>query len=319
MNIIECKYLSKKYRSNSSIFRKNINSIERFAIQDIEMSIKKGDFVGLIGHNGAGKSTLIKLMTGLIKPTQGNIRVLGKDPFRHRIENNWKISVMFGQRSQLKWDLPPRDYYELLKNIYQINEETFNARLNEYIDSFNLEKIIDRPVRSLSLGQRMKCEIVASFINQPEIVFLDEPTIGLDINSKEEIVNFLRKQRDTNNITLIITSHDLEEIGKIAKKIIILAEGKKIYDGRTEEINDYRNINSVKLSTDGEFVLGDICEENIKYLDNNSVLISKLENTQLNSYLKFLIENNSIRDIEIIKETFSETIKKIMESDFVDK
>lgn len=318
MKIIECRNLSKKYRSNSSFLRKNIKSLERFAIQDIEMSIDKGDFVGLIGHNGAGKSTLIKLMTGLLKQTLGDIKVFGRDPFKHRIENNWKIAVMFGQKSQLKWDLPPRDYYELVKSIYQIDEEQFNAQLNEYIEFFNLEKIIDRPVRNLSLGQRMKCEIVACFISQPELVFLDEPTIGLDINSKEEIVEFLRKQRESRSITLIITSHDLEEINKIAERIIILRDGKKIFDGKTKDINDYKNINSIKLSTDGKLELGSISEEKISYLDESTVLIRDLENAQLNDYLKFFIENNSIRDIEVIKDTFSESIKKIMESEFDD-
>lgn len=235
--IIYAKNLSKEYRvkntEEGNLFRRLLKGAGKRSVQalrDVSFSISEGEFVGLIGNNGAGKSTLVKLMTGILYPTGGELKVFGRDPFSQRNKNSREIGVVFGQRSQLKWDLSALDSFRLLKVIYEIDTDVFENNVRSFRKLFDMDEFIGHPVRTLSLGQRMRCEIAAAFLHNPRIVFLDEPTIGLDVFSKDAIARFLNRMREEQKTTVILTTHDLEEMKEICDRAIILDEGRILFD-----------------------------------------------------------------------------------------
>jgi len=185
------------------------------AVDGITFSVNPGELIGYIGPNGAGKSTTIKMLTGILYPTSGEVVVDGLVPYKDRYKNGKKIGVIFGQRSQMVWDLPPRDTYELLRRMYTIPKERYISNLNRFTELLELGDLLDKPVRQLSLGQRMRCELVASLLHDPKIVYLDEPTIGLDVVSKEKIREFIMQMNRDVGTTVILTTHDLSDIEKL--------------------------------------------------------------------------------------------------------
>jgi ABC-2 type transport system ATP-binding protein len=201
------------------------------AVDNLSMSIAPGELVGYLGPNGAGKSTTIKMLTGILHPTSGQIIVNGIIPHRERIRNSINIGVIFGQRSLLIWDLPPRDTYELLRRMYTISKERYAHNLDQFTAMLGLEELLDRPVRQLSLGQRMRCELVAALLHDPSIVYLDEPTIGLDVVAKEKIRDFILHLNQERGTTIILTTHDMQDIEKLCRRVIIIDAGRVIYDG----------------------------------------------------------------------------------------
>lgn len=201
------------------------------AVKNISFSIKKGEKVGFLGPNGAGKSTTIKMMTGILHPTSGNIQVLDYTPWLDRKKYVRNIGVIFGQKSQLWLDLPAIDAFSLHKDIYSIPEADFTKRLDYLVKKLGVEKVMKRPVRNLSLGERMKCEFVAALLHNPPVLFLDEPTIGVDAISKDEIRKFLEEVNAEFGTTFILTTHDMDDVEEICDRIIVIDEGKIIYDG----------------------------------------------------------------------------------------
>ena len=212
-----------------SLFSREYTTIN--AVKDISFSIKRGEIVGYIGPNGAGKSTTIKMLTGILMPTSGTISVSGRDPFRRRKENAAGIGVVFGQRTSLWWDIPARESFNLLKAIYRIPEEVYRKNLALFTELLDLEPFLATPVRKLSLGQKMRCEIVAALLHNPGILYLDEPTIGLDAVSKEAIREFIKAVNKKLKTTVILTTHDLDDIEELCKRIIIIDKGQLLYDG----------------------------------------------------------------------------------------
>lgn len=206
------------------------------AVNNIDFSISKGEFVGLLGVNGAGKSTLIKMMTGIMIPSGGKVEVFGKDPFEHRLNNNYRIGAVFGQRCQLRWDISPLESYKLLKEIYNVPTELYQQRLEELVSVLKLETILNQPVRTLSLGQKMRAELVGAFLHNPEILFLDEPTLGLDVISKEAIIEFLKQCKEKRGTTIILTTHDLEDAQRLCDRVIIIDKGEMVMDDDMENI-----------------------------------------------------------------------------------
>lgn len=200
------------------------------AVNNISFSIKKGEMVGFVGPNGAGKSTTIKMLSGILAPSSGSVVVLGVDPFKKRKQNAQNIGVVFGQRSQLWWDLPIGDTFTLLKKIYKIENEVYDRNLTLFKDYLNLEDVWNQPVRQLSLGQRMKAEIAAAILHQPDLLFLDEPTIGLDIVAKRQIRQFIKIYNSLYKTTVILTSHDMKDIEEICERIILIDKGKIVVD-----------------------------------------------------------------------------------------
>ncbi len=206
------------------------------ALDQVSFTIGDGEMVGYIGPNGAGKSSTIKILSGILTPDSGECLVNGRTPWKDRINHVRDIGVVFGQRTQLWWDVPVIDSYELLKDIYSISKETYNRNLEELTDILNLAELLKTPARQLSLGQRMRCEIGASLLHGPRLLFLDEPTIGLDAVSKLAVREFILRQNEEHGTTVILTTHDMQDIEALTKRIILIGKGRVLMDGSLEQI-----------------------------------------------------------------------------------
>ncbi|MBI3580520.1 MAG: ATP-binding cassette domain-containing protein [Nitrospinae bacterium] len=206
------------------------------AVDGVSFAIKRGEFVGYVGENGAGKSTTIKILTGILVPSSGSARVNGIIPYEDRRRNAANIGVVFGQRTQLWWDLPVRESFEMLKAIYRIKPDDFAHMMKKLSSVLDLGPMMIIPVRKLSLGQRMKCDLAASLLHRPGVLFLDEPTIGLDVLAKENIRTFLGEINATEGTTIILTTHDMNDIERLCGRLIMLDRGRVIYDGLTNEL-----------------------------------------------------------------------------------
>lgn len=242
--MIEFQDICKSYRvarrdpglSNAlkSVFKRDYTLIQ--AINHISFSINDGEMVGYIGPNGAGKSTTIKILSGILTPDSGTCLVNGQVPWKDRKEYVRRIGVVFGQRSQLWWDIPVADSFELLQAIYAIPAPRYRSRLEELTELLHLEELLKTPTRQLSLGQRMRCEIAASLLHEPELLFLDEPTIGLDAVSKIAVRDFVKKMNEEHKTTVILTTHDMQDIEAIARRVILIGKGQKLLDGTLEDL-----------------------------------------------------------------------------------
>lgn len=211
---------------------------EIHALNDVSFTIHDGEMVGYIGPNGAGKSSTIKILSGILTPDSGTCLVDGRIPWKNRIRHAAQIGVVFGQRSQLWWDVPVIDSFALLKDIYSIPDQLYRSNLEELTELLNLGELLRSPARQLSLGQRMRCEIAASLLHSPKILFLDEPTIGLDAVSKLAVRDFIKKQNDTHGTTVILTTHDMQDIEALTKRIILIGKGQILMDGTLEDIKN---------------------------------------------------------------------------------
>lgn len=212
--------------------------IVKKAVEDISFSIEKGEIVGYIGSNGAGKSTTIKMMTGILNPTTGECLVNGINPSQNRRENAKNIGVVFGQRTQLWWDLPLSESFTILKEIYDVSDEDYRKRMEFLNQVLELQDFFDKPVRTLSLGQRMRADLGAALLHNPKVLYLDEPTIGLDLIVKDNIRKAIKEINEQYQTTVILTTHDIEDIEELCSRIIIIDEGKKIYDGSLAKLKD---------------------------------------------------------------------------------
>lgn len=217
-----------------SLFRRETEEIR--ALSDVSFQIDDGEMVGYIGPNGAGKSSTIKILSGILVPDSGNCIIDGRSPWKERVEHVRQIGVVFGQRSQLWWDIPVIDSFELLKEIYSIATPDYKRTLEELTELLQLQEILRTPTRQLSLGQRMRCEIAASLLHNPKLLFLDEPTIGLDAVSKLAVREFIKKQNAEHRTTVILTTHDMQDIEAIANRVILIGKGRILLDGTLEDM-----------------------------------------------------------------------------------
>ena len=294
-----------------SFFKREYTYID--AVKNVSFSIEKGEIVGYIGPNGAGKSTTIKMLSGILLPTAGNIRVNGLDPFKDRKKYVSNIGVVFGQRSQLSWDIPAEDTFDLLKDIYDLSDKEYQKTKTELVNLLNIQEVMKQPVRSLSLGQRMRCEIAASLLHKPKILFLDEPTIGLDAESKKIVRDFINKLNKNHKTTVILTTHDMTDIEALAKRIILIGKGELLYDGTLSNLKKkYGSYKEVLVSTNEKIdkirLKGIIKKsKNINgysfIIDSNVLSLSKLLN---NLSLKYVIN-----DIDIKNESIDDVILKL--------
>lgn len=294
-----------------SFFKREYTYID--AVKSVSFSIEKGEIVGYIGPNGAGKSTTIKMLSGILLPTAGNIRVNGLDPFKDRKKYVSNIGVVFGQRSQLSWDIPAEDTFDLLKDIYDLSDKEYQKTKTELVNLLNIQEVMKQPVRSLSLGQRMRCEIAASLLHKPKILFLDEPTIGLDAESKKIVRDFIKKLNKNHKTTVILTTHDMTDIEALAKRIILIGKGELLYDGTLSNLKKkYGSYKEVLVSTNEKIdkirLKGIIKKsKNINgysfIIDSNVLSLSKLLN---NLSLKYVIN-----DIDIKNESIDDVILKL--------
>ena len=217
-----------------TLFKREYKNIK--AVDNVSFTINKGEIVAYIGPNGAGKSTTIKMLTGILKPNSGYIRVDGFDPFKDRVKYVKDIGVVFGQKSQLWWDIPVEDSFLILKEIYRVSDKDYKKRRDELVKLLDLGDFIKTPLRQLSLGQRMRCEIAASLLHKPKVLFLDEPTIGLDAVSKIQVRNFIKEINKKDKVTIILTSHDMSDIEALTNRVIVIGHGKKLFDGSFDDI-----------------------------------------------------------------------------------
>ena len=246
MAIIEAVGLRKVFRALrrepglggavSALFRPRYE--EKVAVHDVNFALQAGELVGYIGPNGAGKSTTIKMLTGILVPTAGTVRVAGIVPYENRQANGQNIGVVFGQRSQLYWDLPLRESFELLRSIYDVPRDRYRRNLDEFVEILDLDEFMDTPVRQLSLGERMRGDFAAAMLHDPKIVFLDEPTIGLDVVAKESVREFIARVNRERGTTVILTTHDLADVERLCSRIILIDDGTVIYDGALERLRE---------------------------------------------------------------------------------
>lgn len=229
-----------------SFFKRDYTLID--AIKGISFSISDGEMVGYIGPNGAGKSTTIKILSGILMPDGGTCVVNGQVPWKDRKEYVKQIGVVFGQRSQLWWDIPVMDSFELLQAIYAIPASTYHSKLDELTQLLHLEELLKTPTRQLSLGQRMRCELAASLLHDPKLLFLDEPTIGLDAVSKIAVRDFIKKMNEDHKTTVILTTHDMQDIEAITNRVILIGRGQKLMDGTLDDLR--REAESMKTEAD---------------------------------------------------------------------
>ncbi|WP_282805569.1 ABC transporter ATP-binding protein [Lactobacillus isalae] len=272
---------------------------DKTAINGISFTIKSGEIVGYIGMNGAGKSTMIKIMCGILTPSKGEVKIDGIIPYESRIRNAKNIGAVFGQRSQLWWDLPVIDSFKLLKSLYKISNREFARILNYFDDLFGISNLYNSLVRTLSLGERMKADIVASMLHNPKILFLDEPTIGLDFQAKNKMREAILDINKRYGTTIILTTHDLNDIETLCKRILIINSGKKIYDNSMEKLKTkYGNYKLLEFSnlTDCKF------NKLISILNKNKISVSVAERNKVKEIILKKDQTNFAKVMEIIGE-----------------
>ena len=264
MPLIEVSNLRKVYRTHKSreglkgafinLFHREYE--DKVAVDDISFQVEKGELVGYIGPNGAGKSTTVKMLTGILTPTGGHIQVGDYVPYKQRHHYTQTIGVVFGQRTQLWWDIAVIESFKLLQKVYQVPENIFRERLDRFTKLLDLDELLNKPVRKLSLGQRMRCDLVASLLHDPRILFLDEPTIGLDVIGKLGIRDFLGQINQEFGTTMLLTTHDLDEIEKLCKRVIIIDHGHILYDGSLDGLREaYASERQVTFQLDDAYDL----------------------------------------------------------------
>ena len=290
------------------------------AVDHISLEIPRGEIVGYLGPNGAGKSTTIKMMTGVLEPTAGEILVNGVVPYKNRARNSQEIGVVFGQRSQLWWALPLIESLKLLKDIYQIPDDQYQEMLTFYNSIADMESLLHKPVRQMSLGQRTLSDILAAFLHNPRIVFLDEPTIGLDVSMKARIRELIRLLNEKKHTTVILTTHDMGDVDALCKRIVIIDKGKMLYDNDMQHLKSFfGSYRTLKLRISGDPAMQ---QETIHAvfpnletgIDENwvSILVDE-DKTSVVNVLNTLQQSLKIRDMQIEEISTEDVIRKIYE------
>ncbi|WP_096155476.1 MULTISPECIES: ABC transporter ATP-binding protein [Bacillus] len=326
--VMEVELLRKEFKAYSSrpglkgafrdLFTRNYKVLP--AVNDISFEVRQGEMVGYIGENGAGKSTTIKMLTGILTPTSGMVRVNGMDPHKERERFVQTIGVVFGQRSQLWWDIAVQESFRLLKKVYKVSDADYNSHMDHVIRTLDLGPLLDKPVRKLSLGQRMRCELAAALIHNPPLLFLDEPTIGLDVLVKLKIRQFLKEINEKYKTTILLTTHDMADIEALCDRVIMLDEGKIIYDGGLQDLRrnwgdgkqiqfqfkDPVTVQALQIMTsylDVEWKEGEKPNTWIAYVSKESDQVSALISSVVGKY--------SITDVSIQEISTEEIIRNI--------
>lgn len=320
MSLIQVNNVYKEYKiynnekgflnSAKSLFHRNYTM--KKAVSDISFNIDRGELVGYIGQNGAGKSTTIKMLSGVLTPTTGSIFVDGIEPYVRRKENAGKIGVVFGQRSQLYWELPIQYSFELYKKIYKIDNKVFKDNIDMFMELLDMKEFYNRPVRLLSLGEKMKANIAIALLHNPQILYLDEPTIGLDVLAKDKIRQFIKDINKARKTTVMLTTHDLDDIEKICDRIIIIDKGKKIYDGSLSKLkSDHNNEFIIEAIFYDKALINDLRFNVVVDEENKKVI--KCNRAEINSgdAITYLAKNYKIKDIHIIDKSLEDIVKNI--------
>lgn len=287
------------------------------AIKGIDLTIEPGERVGYIGFNGAGKSTTIKMLAGVLRPDAGSVRVFSIDPHEDRIRNAQQIGAVFGQRTQLFWDIPVRESFDLLREIYEVPADEFKETVTWFIERLHLEPLLDVPVRQLSLGQKMRCELAAAFLHRPRVVYLDEPTIGLDIDIKETIRAFIREISDAWGTTVMLTTHDMQDIEEVCDRVIVLDEGEIIYDDRIETLKEtFNHERTLEITLDEgvSFVLPPSVKGIVLELESDDAMIQlSFNHRELSSgqLIREIVQYNQIKDLSVVVPKMETLIRNL--------
>ncbi|WP_064592094.1 ATP-binding cassette domain-containing protein [Streptobacillus moniliformis] len=303
--MIQLTSVFKKYVIKKGFFKRTIEEIP--ALTDVSLTIQDKECIGLIGLNGAGKSTLLKVVLGILKPDRGDALLFGKNAVDYREQNMKEIGVVFGQRSQLRWDVTPLDAYLLNKALYKIDEEEFDNLLNKYAELLDVKVFWDRPVRTLSLGQKMRADILASLLHKPKLLILDEPTIGLDVVSKRKIIDLIIKLKE--EMTIIFTSHQLQDVYEVCDRFIVLNHGKILLDNNKEQVKEkigYVTMN-LTLSEKGLELEHLSSDTSIEKFNDYEYQIKDIPKHKLTEYVNILFSKNQIVHFEI-KESDLESL-----------
>jgi ABC-2 type transport system ATP-binding protein len=334
MSLIHIENLTKHFRilnrreglggAFRDLFSGSYRTVE--AVAGISFDIEPGEIVGYIGPNGAGKSTTIKMMTGILKPTEGIIQVNGLAPYDNRIRQAQIMGVGFGQRTQLWWDLPVIESFKILKEIYKVDQKMFDRHMEMFNELVGLKPLYSQQVRTLSLGQRMLCDISASFLHNPQVVFLDEPTIGLDISIKAKIRSVIKELNREHNTTIILTTHDLGDVEALCQRIIIIDKGKILYDGDIKRVNAlFGAYRTLKLQIDDftESTLATLAAKlTEKFGAEHGITIAQTEEfwtdvtidqacTPLSEVLNIVMSNFPVEDVRIVEISMENVVRKV--------
>lgn len=328
--MIEVKNVSKEFKkvvkdsgfkgSVKSLFNKKVETIK--AVDNISFTVEEGEILGFIGPNGAGKSTAIKMLTGILTPTCGDIIINGQIPYKNRKKYVQEIGVVFGQRTQLWWDLPLSETFTVLKEIYQIEDKAFREKMDFLNQVLELDEFITSPVRTLSLGQRMRADIAAALIHSPKVLFLDEPTIGLDVVVKDNIRKAIAEINKSEKTTIILTTHDLSDIELLCKRIVMIDKGRKVYDGELDAMKEkygkmreiHINLKSsedmAKLDFEKQFGLdGDDLEVAVE--GKKAVVKFNSSKVQVSEMLSYILGSITVKDISVSEADIEEIIRRL--------
>lgn len=327
-SIIEIRNVTKEFKvlnrreglkgSIKDLFSRDYKTVT--AVNNISMSIEQGEIVGYLGPNGAGKSTTIKMMTGVLEPTSGEILVDGNVPYKNRSKNAQNIGVVFGQRSQLWWALPLIESFRLLKDVYQIGDKQYDSIIELYKSLVDIEPLLHKPVRQMSLGQRTLSDILAAFLHDPKIVFLDEPTIGLDVSMKAKIRTLINALNKEKNTTVILTTHDMGDVDALCRRIVIIDKGKMLYDNDIEHLKSFfGSYRTLKIRVDGdlkkqsEVIQKEVPDFAVSADDEwISVLVDE-DKKKVVDVLSLLQSSHSIKDMKLEEISSEDVIRKIYE------
>ncbi|MBV8600937.1 MAG: ATP-binding cassette domain-containing protein [Candidatus Eremiobacteraeota bacterium] len=321
MPIIETRNLRKVFRSVKrypglggavrSLFTREY--VDKAAVEDVTLAMEPGELVGYIGPNGAGKSTTIKMLTGILVPTSGEIHVAGLVPHEKRKENARNIGVVFGQRSQLYWDLPLQESFELLRAIYAVPRDRYRANLARFSEILALDEFMETPVRQLSLGQRMRGDFAAAMLHDPQIVYLDEPTIGLDVVAKEAIREFIAQINEERGTTVILTTHDLADVERLCNRIILIDDGRVVFDGGIERLrNEYGTHRTLVVTLAENCESFDFPHTELVEREGNLVHL-KFDRRRITAeqLIRAVTERCTISDVSIVEPELEDIIRRI--------
>ncbi len=323
MNMITARHLQKQFKTPvvregrfsgvRTLFSRQY--VTKEAVRDISFDIRQGEFVGYIGPNGAGKSTTIKMLTGILHPTAGEVRLGGMNPHEERRRTVRKLGVVFGQRSQLWWDLPVKDSYDILAEMYGVSAEVKRKRLSQFAELLDLESFWATPVRKLSLGQRMRADLAASMLHDPELLFLDEPTIGLDVNAKRNIRQFLRTLNEEFGKTILLTTHDMDDIEQLCSRVMVINHGQLTYDGTISSLRDTIGLPTmIRVAFRGQVQLPNTLPSAIQVTSMDDQVLTALVNRKewrTMDILKELEQWGEIDDIEMKEPDFEDVIHNV--------
>lgn len=291
---------------------------EKVAVNDISLTIADGEIIGYIGANGAGKSTTVKMMCGILTPTSGAVYIDGEEPYKKRRRIARKIGVVFGQKTQLWWDIPLIESFKVLKEIYQVDDKSYGERMEFLSSVLGIDEFLNQPVRTLSLGQRMRADLAAAWLHNPEILFLDEPTIGLDVLVKEKIRKAIKTMNATYGTTVILTTHDMKDIENLCSRIVMIEEGNIIYDGPLSSIkNKFGDVRTVFITLQSEPVLSDLetfdGRATYKWQDNGLYIKFNAEKLPVEAVVDYAFHTLKATDFKITEISIEDVVKVILD------